>query len=752
MEDGLASNMVTYTMAHPDSTLWAATDAGISCFDGNQWQTLAFPASFNLNRESGSLRVSEDGAVWVNCATRDWYFRALDPNLADLALDDHPYFTTRYRLDKIPPDTEIDFSLEQIQPASPTRISWTGRDAWSITPKGQLFYSFRMDQGAWSAFSPETMYTWFNLPSGRHTVEVRARDRDRNIDPTPAQVTFTVLLPTWRQPWFLLLIGSLVLAVVVLIVRLVKAHEVHITQQLQFEKEKAQQQLEIDESRLAFFTNMSHELRTPLTLITGPLESILAKLNDSELREKLLLVKRNADRLLQLANQLLDIQKLETGKLELHLKMNDLVGFVSGIVASLQPATTGKQLTLSHETTLSELMVAFDTDKLEKVLVNLISNAIKFTDKGGKITVTTHVRDSEIQLTVEDNGTGIPTDQFDKIFERFYRVDREGQTPGTGIGLSLARELVELHGGILRVESPINPSDHIHPGTRFIVKIPLDQLKATKTEGITSDQEDAEQETDAPPTVLVVEDNDDMRHYVGSMLTQEYRLLEATNGQQGLQLAQLNTPDLIISDIMMSEMDGIELCRTLKNDERTSHIPIILLTAKGSEAAQVEGLETGADDYVIKPFSQVVLKARLANLLESRQRLQAHFQRNPFIPPQKITSNPFDERFLKRALDVVKAHLDDYDFAMDAFSSQMHMSRSTLFRKIKALTGQSPSVFIRSVRLKHAAELLKTGHYNVSEVAYQVGFLDMAYFSNCFKKQFHCTPSQFMNQQKTGYE
>ncbi|UCC99380.1 MAG: response regulator [Phycisphaerales bacterium] len=750
MEDGLASNMVTYTMSHPDGTLWAATDAGISCFDGDQWQSLACPASFRLNRESGSLGVSEDGAVWVNYATRDWYFRALDPNLADVVLDDHPYLTTRYRPDKMPPDTEIDFSLEQIQPASPIRISWTGRDAWSVTPKGQLLYSFRMDQGAWSAFAPEAMYTWYNLPSGRHTVEVQARDRDRNIDPTPAQVSFTVLRPTWRQPWFLLLLGSLLLAIVVLIVRLVKAHEVHITQQLQFEKEKAQQQLKIDESRLAFFTNISHELRTPLTLITGPLESMLTKLKDSDLREQLLLIKRNADRLLQLASQLLDIHKLETGRLELHLTINDLVGFVNGIVASLQPTTTEKRLTLSHETTLSELTVAFDADKLEKVLTNLISNAIKFTDPGGTITVKTQQFDRQIQLTVEDSGIGIPPNELDHIFERFYRIDKHGQTAGSGIGLSLAQELIGCHQGTIQVISPIAPESSERPGTRFIVTIPMRDPETVETADLSTDQAEEDFETDTLPTVLIVEDNDDMRQYVGSILTQEYRLLEAVNGQQGLQLAQENTPDLIISDIMMPEMDGIKLCRALRKDEKTSHIPIILLTAKGSEAAQVEGLETGADDYVMKPFSQVVLKARLANLLESRQRLQAHFQRNPFIPLQKITSNPVDERFLKRALDVVEEHLADYDFAMDAFSSQMHMSRSTLYRKIKALTGQTPSVFIRTVRLKHAAELLKTGHYNISEVAYQVGFLDMAYFSNCFKKQFHCNPSQFKSQHKTS--
>ena len=237
-----------------------------------------------------------------------------------------------------------------------------------------------------------------------------------------------------------------------------------------------------------------------------------------------------------------------------------------------------------------------------------------------------------------------------------------------------------------------------------------------------------------------------MRHYVGSILKQEYQLIEAANGQQGLQLAHQNIPDLIISDIMMPEMDGIELCRLLKNDEDTSHIPIILLTAKGSEAAQVEGLKTGADDYIVKPFSQAVLQARLTNLLESRRRLQEHFQKEPSTSLPQITSNPVDEKFLRRAVKTVEANMADYDYAMESFSSHMHMSRSTLYRKIKAVTGQSPSVFIRTIRLKHAAELLKTGQYNVSEVAYQVGFMEMTYFGRCFKKQFQCTPSEYISQ------
>ncbi|MFC1760707.1 ATP-binding protein [Planctomycetota bacterium] len=738
LENGLASNMVTYVMAHPDGTLWAATDAGISCFDGDQWHPLAFPASFSLNRESGSLRVSEDGAVWVNCATRHWYFRALDPNLADSVLNG-PYSTTRYLRDKQPPNTEIDFSVERIQSGAPIRISWGARDSWFVTPKEQLLYSFRLDQGPWTAFSPETMYTWYNLLHGRHTVEVRARDRDRNIDPTPAQVSFTVLLPTWRQPWFLLMVGSLLLAIIVLIVSLVRVHEAHI-----------KQQLEIDESRLAFFTNISHELRTPLTLITGPLETVLTKLKDSELREHLLLVKRNADRLLHLANQLLDIRKLHAGKLTLYLTESDLVLFTRGIVASMQSAAAEKQLTLSHETTQTELTVAFDADKMEKILVNLISNAIKFTDPGGTITVQTQPVNEHIQLTVEDNGRGIPPHESDHVFERFYRIDKHGQTEGSGIGLSLARELISLHEGTISVLSPISTQNNKRPGTRFTVTIPMRDSETIDVNDLSTNhkEEDDDFETNTLPTVLIVEDNNDMRHYVGSILMQEYHLLEAANGQEGLQLAHQKIPDLIISDIMMPVMNGIELCRNLKNSETTSHIPIIILTAKGSETEQVEGLETGADDYVMKPFSKAIFKARLANLLESRRRLHAHFQKDPSTPLQKITANPVDERFLKRACDIVEAHLADYEFSRDAFSAQMHMSRSTLYRKLKALTGQSPTVFIRTVRLKHAAELLKIGHYSISEVAYRVGFLDMAYFSTCFKSQFSCTPSKFANQHK----
>ncbi|HUV64699.1 MAG TPA: ATP-binding protein [Sedimentisphaerales bacterium] len=528
---------------------------------------------------------------------------------------------------------------------------------------------------------------------------------------------------------------------------LAHAHAIHVTQQLQFEKHQVQQQLELDESRLHFFTNISHELRTPLTLITGPLETIITKLTDGVLKDQAQLAKRNADRLLQLVNQLLDLRKLQAGKLQLQLTDDDIIRFIKGIVTSLQSAAEQKQLNLLFASSVPHLTTSFDPDKLEKVLVNVVSNAIKFTPKQGCITVTAEPSNAQIQLTVEDNGVGIPTHQLERVFERFYRVDDHGQTTGSGIGLSLARELTQLHGGTIAVESPVQLHDPTRPGTRFTIRLPLHLPNVALPAHTHSHQQDDAVDSEAAPTVLLVEDNEDMRYYIGTILTNEYQIQEADNGRKGLELARRHLPDLIISDVMMPEMDGIEFCRTLKYDENTSHIPVILLTAKGSEAAQVEGLETGADDYVVKPFSQAVLLARIANLLESRRRLQDRFQKDLVVQPQTITSNPVDERFLNRALEIVETHQADYEFDVDIFATCMHMSRSTLYRKTKALTGQSPSLFIRSVRLKHAAVLLKTGQYNVSEVAYQVGFLDMSYFGACFKEQFHCSPSQYMADQ-----
>lgn len=750
VKEGLASNMICYVCEHPDGTILAATSNGISRFDGELWQTLTLPDAFSLDRESGSMHVTASGEVWINRTERAWYFRSWADRV-ELPPIDAPFRTSRYRPNNDPPDTAIAPLADSTRVAASVIINWTGQDAWFSTPQEHLHYSYRLDRGLWSPFYRKTSHTLSDLAPGEHVFEVRARDRDFNVDPQPASISFTVLAPVWRQPWFILLIGSLLLIIVILALYLMRTHEARVTQQLQFEKRQAQQELAIDEARLAFFTNISHELRTPLTLILGPLAALLAKLTDEELRAKTSLAQRNAERLLQLVNQLLDMRKLQEGKLQFNPTEDDIIRFTHGLVESLQPAAEQKGLKLEFHSSVSQLNLSFDPDKLEKIIVNLVSNAIKFTPEKGQVTVAVEARDNHVALTVEDTGAGIPPDELDHVFERFYRASDGNVAPGSGLGLSLAKELVQLHSGTISAVSPVHPESAQHPGTRMTVLLPYltapsqapgqpDQNEATGASQAIPTEDDA----DKRPKVLLAEDNEDMRLFIRSILTEDYRLAEAEDGQAALAQIQDSWPDLIISDVMMPNMDGLELCQTLRTDEDTSHIPIILLTAKGSEEAQVSGLETGADDYIVKPFGSAVLLARINNLLASRQRLRERFARGISLEPKEITVTSADERFLQKAMDLLEENMGDYEFDVDAFTQMMPMSRSSLYRKIKALTGHSPSVFIRSMRLKRAAALLASGQLSVSEIAYQVGFLDMSYFSTCFKDQFQRTPSQYM--------
>jgi len=755
VKDGLAGNMVCYVCEHPDGTILAATSNGISRFDGELWQTLTLPDAFRLDRESGSLHVTASGEIWVNRTERAWYFRGRAGKV-ELPPIDSPFLTSRYRPNEDPPDTTILPLADSDAVTTSVIISWTGQDAWFSTPSEHLQYSYRLDGGLWSPFFPRTSHTLSDLTPGEHVFEVRARDRDFNVEPQAASIPFTVIPPVWRQPWFIVLISTLLITIAILIVYLARSHEARVTQQLQFEMHRARHELAIDESRLAFFTNISHELRTPLTLILGPLEALLARLTEKELKTEASLAKRNAERLLQLVNQLLDMRKLQEGKLRLNLTEDDIIRFVRRLVESLQPAAEKKRVRLEFRSSVPQLTVSFDPDKLEKILTNLIANAIKFTPEQGHITAAVTRNDDQIMLTIEDTGVGVSANQLEHIFERFYRAADNNAAPGSGIGLALAKELVQLHGGTISAVSPAHPESAEHPGTRIIVQLPRnaalscrpgqhEPVESVESAAAESPEEDANGKS---PLVLLVEDNDDMRLYVGSILAEDYRLIEAQDGQEALARARETWPDLIVSDIMMPKIDGLELCRILKTDENTSHIPIVLLTAKGSEEAQVIGLETGADDYITKPFSSAVLLARITNLLESRRLLRERFSRSTIPDPKEVTVTSTDEHFLQKAMDVLEENMGDYMFDVDAFAGEMLMSRSSLYRKIKALTGHSPSVFIRSIRLKRAAALLESGQLSVSEVAYRVGFLDMSYFSTCFKKQFHCTASQYMSKHK----
>lgn len=522
----------------------------------------------------------------------------------------------------------------------------------------------------------------------------------------------------------------------------------------------------LDKIRSTFFANISHEFRTPLTLIKGPLNNIRSKTVDDGSRADLNIIERNANKLLVLVNQLLDLSKLESGKMDLARRPGDLVGCLRNVAASFEPLS---QQGIAFDVALPEdpVITDFNADHCEKILANLLTNAFKFTPEGGRVSFTgvligesglpfAHDEGpalaTAIRVTVEDTGAGIPADQLENIYDRFYQVESGSSRGhgGTGIGLALVKELVELHGGRISIES--EPGR----GTKATVTLPLERVYSI---GVTVGQDekslDLSYETTASPPpgaesddptrklVLVVEDNADLRGYLRGRLSSEYTILEAENGNVGLELALDRIPDVIVSDIMMPGVDGNEMTRRLKSDARTSHVPIILLTAKATHGERIEGLESGADDYIVKPFDDNELILRLRNLLATRSRFQKKLKEGNFLQLQDVNITSIDEEFLRKAVQVVEDNIDNPDFSVETLASETGMSRAQFHRKIRALADHSTTEFIRSIRLDRAARLLERRAGTVTEIAYMVGFGSQAYFSKCFRERFGTSPSDY---------
>ncbi len=533
---------------------------------------------------------------------------------------------------------------------------------------------------------------------------------------------------------------------------------------IEYEKQRAE---ESERSKEQFFSNVSHELRTPLTLIIGPIEKLIRDIKDEKIREELDIIYRNARRLLTMINELLNLYKLESGKIVLKASKDDIVEFTRQFVQTFQSLADEKDIKLKFESPLKELCVYFDKEKMENILGNLLSNAFKFTNAGGSIIVAVtsdhdeklkgcEESDGVVKISVADTGIGIPEGKHRHIFDRFYQVDDElkRNIEGTGIGLALTKEFVDLHYGIISVESKEGK------GSVFTVKLPLGKkhLKEGEILGFSEDGEAATEDvTDVRKTdqvkikdaalILIVEDNKDMRAYIRSCIDPAYKVIEAGDGEKGLNKAISHVPDLIISDVMMPRMDGTEMTRRIKSDERTSHIPIILLTARSSMEYKIQGLETGADDYLEKPFNARELRVRIKNLIEQRKKLREKLLKSmgiDFTKTELPGTGSLDQQFLQKAMSVVMKYISDPEFSVESFGREMAMSRVQLHRKLKALTGQSPGQFVRSIRLKNAAKYMKKEGVNVTETAYSFGFTNMSYFTKCFNREFGMTPSEFL--------
>ena len=520
----------------------------------------------------------------------------------------------------------------------------------------------------------------------------------------------------------------------------------------QLEHAEAENLRELNQVKSIFFANISHEFRTPLTLILGPLEQMMQGNFKGDFLKYYRIMHRNGRRLLDLVNQLLELSKLESGKMRLSAARGDLAQVVSAVAQSFESMADKKLIHLQIVLPEAPVIGFFDRDKVEKIVANLVSNAFKFTPDNGQISVSVA---PDASISVQDTGIGIPAEQMPHLFERFYHSSSSDIQSGSGLGLALIKELAELHGGAIEVQSKEGQ------GSIFMVKLRTDKTFFKPDEIVETLPESSLAIRIAPapphptaqstklvmhadkPVLLIVEDNADVRAYIRDQFEANYQIWEAENGRTGLELAQKKTPDLIISDIMMPEMTGTELCSRLKNDEKTSHIPIIMLTARTEQADKVEGLQTGADDYLPKPFDAVELTVRVANLIEQRRRLQAHYRQalSPFAAATVETPS-MDAAFLSRVREVVESSMDDENFSVVELSAQIGMSRSQLHRKLSALTGFSPNEVIRNMRLERARQLLEKKVVTVSEAAYGCGFSSPGYFSKCFKDYFGILPGE----------
>ncbi|QGY45076.1 response regulator [Maribellus comscasis] len=605
--------------------------------------------------------------------------------------------------------------------------------------------------------------TFTNLNAGEYELEIRVTgDGDEWTEMRPP-LTIEILPPFWKSIYAFVLYFVL-FAALVLFSRRIMLERHRLKFEAEQEHREAERIQQLDALKTKFFTNVSHEFRTPLSLIISPIEKLISQTHDEKNRNHLILVQRNARRLLTMVNQLLDFRKMEVQKPEAKKNWGDMVKFIHEVSLSFEDLAQNKQIEFDFKSKIPAFFTFFDKDKTDKIITNLLSNAFKFTPEKGKVNLDIEIPDQNtesktatVQITVKDTGIGIAPEQQTRIFDRFYQNDLPNSitNQGSGIGLSMVNEYVTILGGTVKVESIVGK------GSTFTVQLPaqlfskeeIDSYKNQVTESKKELSQSTLQEEEithshAKKTVLLVEDNPDFRFYLKDNLKKLYNIFEAENGEQGWELTESKLPDMVVSDIMMPVMDGLKLCTTIKTNRKTKHIPVILLTAKTETEPVVEGFESGADDYISKPFDFRILESRIENLINTREQLRLSYQSMIGINPEKIEVNSQDEKFIKKALQTVETYISESSFTVEDLSKELGMSRVSLYKKMVALTGKTPIEFIRIIRLKRAADLLQSSQLTVSEIAYHVGFNNPRYFSKYFEEFYGELPSGYITKHR----
>lgn len=829
--DGLSGNTIISIDALSDSIFIVATENDVCKFDGTSWTQNIFPEKLNMDFEGGTVYHTGQH-IWVNHVPRSWKRRAYQRNTE--RTEDWDFFTTRYQPSHTPPETSFDFYLKSVSSDGNSLISWKGKDYFAKTAASQLMYSYRMDGGAWSPFSKNNQHTFTSLPSGQHSLEIRSRDLDFNVDPTPAHIEFEVLPPVWQQGWFIALILAFLTTFGIYEYRVISkkkklevlnaslqeanenlqkkgekielqnreilAQQAQILEQskiletnnhdLEARNEEIRQQRDkleemvvqvenLSKAKIGFFTNISHELRTPLTLILGPISQLKKQgeqMAPAQRQQLHGIIQRNASRLLKLINQLLEMRRIEQSTLEINLSEISLPDYIFEMMELFEALAKRRNIELDFVDNSENKVVTLDSDKVEKIMTNLLSNAFKHTPEGGQIAIGLNTvsavekglnsfYEKYFEITVEDTGSGISPDKLAYIFDKYYTSKSEvTDVAGEGIGLSYVKDLVYLMQGEIRVES------NVGKGSSFLVYVPfvpaLDTAKGSAAPEkpsfkvarheaslllntyLEEGMETAASEeivNHSLPRLLVVEDNPDMLHFLESILQDKYRVTTAVNGKEALKLARNESLDLIVSDVMMPEMDGISFCEKIKENFATSHIPVILLTAKVLEESKLSGYLKGADDYITKPFNPELLLVRIENLLAQRAKLREVFNKDFMLTPKLETIASPDEEFLQRLLNLMNENLSEAEFNVESMCRSMHLSHMHFIRKVKQLTGKKPIDLLKSFRMKKAKDLLSQQHLTIAEVAYKVGFDLPNSFSRTFKKEFDITPTQFIS-------
>jgi signal transduction histidine kinase/DNA-binding response OmpR family regulator/ligand-binding sensor domain-containing protein len=764
--NGLQNDFIAAITCDGKGALWLSTNSGIIKYDPATGSYLAYGALegvsttsfnnrsvFNFNNEKiyfggvDNLTYFDPDVISTNAELPRVIFSKLRVNNQDIAeLESNTYI-----------EETIGYARE-INLNSSDKFLLIGFTTNDFLGKLNVKYRYQLVgyQYEWINLQNKNEINFANLPPGIYTLLVSAT-RDNQTWGEPGTLLIKVKPSPWLSSWAMA-VYTLLLAVFVYLFLQFKKKQLQLKTDLRIVQMDKEKEFALNEAKFNFFTNISHEFRTPLTLMMGPLHELAHyKALDENAQKKVGIIERNSNKLLNLINQLLDFRKAENGLLKLNASEGNFVRFSREVFLYFTEFAAERKIHYTFACEQEDIRFPFDRNKMEIVLCNLISNALKHCNPGDAIHLTLKEEPGSCIISIADTGAGIDSKYISKIFDRYFqiRTSNTSKMVGSGIGLAFSKKIIELHYGSISVHSEKNK------GAEFVITLSTDpdqykdvidatfvntdNMKAYEA-GMLDDTNSSLNPESKENTILIIDDNPDILNYLNDILYEEYEVLMASGGEEGRALAFDNMPDIIVSDIMMPGIDGITLCKELKAHINTSHIPVILLTARTSTVFEIEGLKTGADDYITKPFNPLIVKARIASILDNRSKARQHYANKVRFEPTMSDANPKDDAenaFIQKAMQLVEANLHNVSFGIDHMTEELHMSQSTLYRKVKSLTGFSLSGFIRSVRLKKAAVLILSTAMNLNEVAYDVGFNDYKYFNASFKKQFNCLPSEY---------